>query len=548
MRNHTTDRSQAIAVNQRCPAAAGSQDSTSGWRAAGCEITSLLRAGQRPGAELAGGVMDPTLLQQYRAPACSLSGSPGQGDATCSRFELNSGVPWGDDLGAGSAREASPQGISQDLAPGEHEFPCGVKEGAPGDPGCRGELVQGPGPLMDVGGEGQALEGAKASPEDSSPGVLAPSPHGIRGNEAPLEAPKFQHLATGGLSRSHDRSVSSSSTCSSFESSQESDEVFSEEEEKGQPGRRKVLKKTKSWKTFFTMVHWSLRRQSSWVQLAGHEGNFKPSERGQILKKFSAVENACLEALMGDALRPYVPAYHGVVVKDGERYIQMDDLLRGLEAPSIMDCKMGVRTYLEEELTKALLKPTPRKDMYQKMVKVDPGAATAKEHSQGAVTKPRYMQWREHISSTASLGFRIEGVTIEGGAVQKDFKRTRTQEQIVDTFLVFTKRQESILRAYHSRLESMHSALQESAFFRTHEVIGSSLLFVHDRQGRANVWMIDFGKTLPAPPQVALRHDVPWSRGSHEDGYLIGLHHLTHTLQAAWQRLGLEEAPAPSQP
>nr|XP_006136617.1 inositol-trisphosphate 3-kinase B-like [Pelodiscus sinensis]XP_006136618.1 inositol-trisphosphate 3-kinase B-like [Pelodiscus sinensis]XP_025033964.1 inositol-trisphosphate 3-kinase B-like [Pelodiscus sinensis] len=445
--------------------------------------------------------------------------------------------------------KACPKGVSQALAQGGQDcpVPCGA-EGAPGNPEWRGEPVQGSGLPMDMRVEGQALKRAKASPEEVSPGVPAPSPHGTKGNEGPLEAPKLQHLATRGLGHGHDRSISSSSTCSSFESSQESDEVFSEEEERGQSGRRKMLKKTKSWKTFFTMVHWSLRRHSSWVQLAGHEGNFKPSEGGQILKKFSTVESACLEALMGDALRPYVPAYHGVVVKEGECYIQMDDLLRGLDTPSIMDCKMGVRTYLEEELTKALLKPTPRKDMYQKMVKVDPSAATAEEHSQGAVTKPRYMQWREHISSTASLGFRIEGVTIEGGAVQKDFKQTRTQEQIIDTFLTFTKRRESILRAYHSRLESMRSTLQESTFFRTHEVIGSSLLFVHDRQGRANVWMIDFGKTLPAPPQLALRHNVPWTQGSHEDGYLIGLHHLTHTLQAAWQRLGLEEVPAPSEP
>ncbi|CAM2116922.1 unnamed protein product [Caretta caretta] len=447
--------------------------------------------------------------------------------------------------------KAFPKGISQALAQGGQDCPapCLAKEGASGDPEWREELVQGPGLSMDVGGEGPALDGAKASPEDDSPkGVQAPSPHGTKGNAGPPEAPKLQHMAMKGLSSGHDRSVSSSSTCSSFESSQESDDVFSEEEERGKPGRRKMLRKTKSWKTFFTMVHWSLRRHSSWVQLAGHEGNFKPSEGGQILKKFSTVENTCLEALMSDALRPYVPAYHGVVVKDGEHYIQMDDLLRGLDAPSIMDCKMGVRTYLEEELTQALLKPTPRKDMYQKMVKVDPSAATAEEHSQRAVTKPRYMQWREHISSTASLGFRIEGVTIEGGAVQKDFKQTRTQEQIIDTFLIFTKRQGSILSAYQSRLESMRSALQESVFFRTHEVIGSSLLFVHDRQGRANVWMIDFGKTRPAPPQLALCHDVPWSRGSHEDGYLIGLHHLTHTLQAAQQRLGPEEMPAPSEP
>lgn len=70
------------------------------------------------------------------------------------------------------------------------------------------------------------------------------------------------------------------------------------------------------------------------------------------------------------------------------------------------------RTYLEDELTKARKKPTLRPDMYQKMIEVEEDAPTPEEHEQKAVTKPRYMQWRETISSTATLGFRIEGIKV----------------------------------------------------------------------------------------------------------------------------------------
>lgn len=42
------------------------------------------------------------------------------------------------------------------------------------------------------------------------------------------------------------------------------------------------------------------------------------------------------------------------------------------------------------------------------MIQIDSDAPNEEEHKAKGVTKPRYMVWRETISSTATLGFRIE--------------------------------------------------------------------------------------------------------------------------------------------
>ncbi|XP_068440364.1 inositol-trisphosphate 3-kinase Cb [Clinocottus analis] len=357
-------------------------------------------------------------------------------------------------------------------------------------------------------------------PDDESPC----SDSGCGGSPALMRSPrKLSNSSSIGLS-----------SASSFEES-EDDFTGSDIESSLSPARSMCSPDdgtgSKSWQKLKTMVHWSpfvvsFKKRYPWVQLAGHAGNFQAGEYGRLLKRYCQCEQQCLQKLMKDTLRPYVPGYYGIVQREEQDYNLMDDLLADFDSPSIMDCKMGSRTYLEEELSKARERPRLRKDMYEKMVAVDPGAPTEQEKAQQGVLKPRYMQWRETLSSTATLGFRIEGIKKADGTCNTSFKKTKLREQVMKALEDFVAGNTQILKLYLQRLEELRSVLEQSDFFRTHEVVGSSLLFVHDASGKARVWMIDFGKTVPLPAPQTLDHRTPWMEGNREDGYLWGLDNL----------------------
>lgn len=228
-------------------------------------------------------------------------------------------------------------------------------------------------------------------------------------------------------------------------------------------------------------------------------------------------------------LRLFVPDYKGTSTVNGIEHVWLQNLLFGGQRPYVMDLKIGTRTFKDSECTSAKLRP----DLLEKMIEIDPNEPTEEERLHG-ITKLRYMSFRERMSSSATLGFRFDGVKSfsAGGAPdpdassfvlsKRDTVKIRTREEVAECLRKFLGGRRDVQRAMLLRLRNLRAALEGNEWFETHELIGSSLLFVYDRSAAgppaAGVWMIDFANSNPQP-RVA--------RGAaREDGYLFGLDNL----------------------
>ena len=158
--------------------------------------------------------------------------------------------------------------------------------------------------------------------------------------------------------------------------------------------------------------------------------------------------------------------YYREVEYKGDTFIELQDLLFGFNDPHVMDIKMGTRTFLESEVSKT----TARSDLYQKMIAVDPDAPTEQEHEQRAVTKLRYMQFREQQSSTCSHGFRIEAMKLPGSPPITDLKKVKSRQEVLDTMKLFLGTRVTTREKLLARLKNLRSKIEMSEYFQTHEV------------------------------------------------------------------------------
>lgn len=264
-------------------------------------------------------------------------------------------------------------------------------------------------------------------------------------------------------------------------------------------------------------------RRNNWIQLSGHPGSLAPAGPGTIWKKRGPepVETEAYKALATDPAREITPTFFREIKYQEEYFIEMADLLYSFNNPCVMDIKMGTRTFLETEVSNT----TARHDLYEKMIKVDVSAPSRKESEEKAVTKLRYMDFRDNMSSSRSLGFRIEALKMSGSDAITELQTVRSREEVANIMNGFLKGRESTKRQIIERLHHLRKVFVNSPFFQGHEVIGSSILIIYDDE-KAGVWMIDFAKTVPLPSGMKVTHEKPWELGNHEEGYLFGIDNL----------------------
>lgn len=108
------------------------------------------------------------------------------------------------------------------------------------------------------------------------------------------------------------------------------------------------------------------------------------------------------------------------------------------------------------------------------MIAVDPNAPSEEEHLAKAVTKLRYMQFREQQSSTCSQGFRIEAMKLRGRPAVTDLKKVKSRQEVLVTLTLFLAGREDTRQRFLSRLYEIREKLDKSDYFQRHEVLRSA--------------------------------------------------------------------------
>ena len=309
-------------------------------------------------------------------------------------------------------------------------------------------------------------------------------------------------------------------------------------------------------------------------------GGWKREGVGTIRKRSTAeAAKFWREIAASGHLAPYLPIIYSIdpVDEDGDGEVdetaygsgvydvRMQDMAAAMTEPCAMGILMGGRTPTTLEFAAAAA--TPRPELLTKLAEVDPTAPTAEETAAGGVTPLRYLQALDGLSSTASLGFRIDacrslvgGETAEsfyhkgsvknvGGTLQdlplpegKTLQTLKAEEDVITAFCTFMQRDAALAEAAMQKLQGIIAALERSPFFASHVFLRTWLLMVYDDEARVpslELKLMNFPFSYALPEGATLTHTEPWdgTADCHEDGYLTGMRSLERVLAAVAERL-----------
>ncbi|XP_054166336.1 inositol polyphosphate multikinase-like [Oppia nitens] len=183
-------------------------------------------------------------------------------------------------------------------------------------------------------------------------------------------------------------------------------------------------------------------------------------------------------------LRQFVPKFNGIFVdqKTGRKYIRLTDISNGMKNPSVLDIKIGAKTYDLEANEQKIL---------------------------SEITKYRFQ---------SDIGFRILGMRIykpeDNNYVikEKDYGIRLTPHNVGEALVLYVQNNRALIREFSRQMKVIKEWF-DNYNHNKWQFISSSLLFVYDcHQSKAVVNMIDFAHVFP--------------NDGLDDNYLFGLNKL----------------------
>jgi 1D-myo-inositol-tetrakisphosphate 5-kinase/inositol-polyphosphate multikinase len=162
-----------------------------------------------------------------------------------------------------------------------------------------------------------------------------------------------------------------------------------------------------------------------------------------------------------------------------EKYLALENIVKDMDNPSIMDVKMGTRLYDDEA--------TPEKR--DKMINL------------------------VNTTTSKTIGFRISGIKVfkEGNykVYGKDFGKSLTEDTIGQGINYFLLNNAVCKHKFTDRLKEIEEIVRGLNL----RLYSTSLLFVYEGS-RCDIRLIDFA------------HSYPNRDGEPDDGFLLGVHNL----------------------